>query len=96
MGISLIELPILGPFKPVWNNGFGFWGPVLQLVSFSVVIICLGSERKPWVLQAAAKAFPIGADSSIAARCFGDFKALLFMPHLVAKAVPGFAFDVPR
>ena len=92
----MVGLPILAAINPVCLNMFGFWWPAIRLMPLYPGLFGLTAAPKPLVLQAMATAFPIGADSTIAARCFGDFKALLFMPHIAAKAVPGFAFDLPR
>lgn len=96
MGISLTELPILEPVKPAWLNKFGFWLSVLQLMFLYLGTFGLSSERKTLILQAAAKTFPTGSDNAIADRCARYLMLLLFMPHIVAKAAPGFVVRVQR
>ncbi len=96
MGILMVGLPMCAAIKTVCLNMTGFWLPVLPLLFLCLSLYGLIGKRKTLVLQASAKAFPIGADSPIVARCFGNRKDLWLTPHLVAKAVHGFAFDVPR
>jgi hypothetical protein len=72
----MVGLPIFAAIKPAWLNKFSFWLSVLQLLSLYLGLSGLKTAPKSLVLQATAKAFPIGADSSIAARCFGNRKDL--------------------
>ena len=90
----MVGLPILAAIKPVWLNKFGFWLSVIRLMPLSPGLFGLTTERKTLVLQTTAKAFPICAERLFGARCFGCCKALLFMPHIAAKAVPGSVFRV--
>lgn len=96
MGILMVGLPMCAAIKTVCLNMTGFWLPVLPLLFLCLSLFGLIGKRKTLVLQASAKAFPIGADSPIVARCFGYCKVLMLMPHIAAKVVPGFAFDVSR
>ena len=78
--------------KPVCLNKFGFGWSVIRLMPLSIGLFGHTTERKNLVLEAAAIAFPIGAERLFGARCFRNRKDLSFTLHIAARAVPESVF----